>query len=399
MMNDRFSVNLRRHLLETANERPADGQFAAIVDLVADTPQHGRFAARLAGLPGRIGPLPSTTLRWALLAAALLVAITALALLGGGGPSPSPAAGPGFEGRWTAPDPADGSILTLIVGEGMAPVVQFQDDLARGSGCAADSVKVFRADGVGEINGKRLVVTYPDGGGCGLTLVPIGGRYDYQAGTDTLLDQDDVTWTRVPIGGDPLPTLRLAASPQPGQTLIGECVDLAQGGTYTASAGPLLVTATVPGTPAIPWQGWRDAFSLSGSCGEVAAIAFVVSSATSVNDGGCMPSSSEITDFADAIARLDTPHGDDISDRTDLTIDGHPAARYDISSLSTCAGFGLWSGTIIGRGETGSTYVIDVDGVLLEIELNRDGSQTAAELEEAHRIIESLQFAAGGAGN
>jgi hypothetical protein len=36
--------------------------------------------------------------------------------------------------------------------------------------------------------------------------------------------------------------------------------------------------------------------------------------------------------------------------------------------------------------------VIDVDGTLVEIELNRDGTQTPAELAEAHAIIESLQF-------
>ena len=105
-----------------------------------------------------------------------------------------------------------------------------------------------------------------------------------------------------------------------------------------------------------------------------------------------MTSQAEVTDFADAIARLDEPQGNDISQRIDLTIDGHRAARYDITKLSTCPGFGLWSGTIIGPGETGSVYVIDVDGLLIEIELNRDGSQTPAELDETYAIIASLQF-------
>ena len=106
-----------------------------------------------------------------------------------------------------------------------------------------------------------------------------------------------------------------------------------------------------------------------------------------------MPDSLEITSFADAVARLDAPTGDDISDRVDLTVGGHPAARYDVIYLSTCPqGFGLWSGTILGPGETGSIYVIDVDGTLLAIELNRDGTQTPAELEEAWAIVESLQI-------
>jgi len=257
----------------------------------------------------------------------------------------------------------------------------------------ADEVKIFRADGVGEIIGNRLVVSYPDGGGCGSNLVSIAGRYDYQAATDTLRDQDGVTWARVPPGIDPAPTLRPAPSGRPAPTLAGGCIDLTQGGSYTASAGPVLVTATVPRTPEIPWHGLRDRFHLAGSCGDLSPMAFFAMGATSVNDGSCMSSSADVTDFADAIARLDEPQGKDISKRIDLTIDGHRAARYDISNLSTCPGFGLWSGTIIGQGETGSVYVIDVDGVLLEIELNRDGSQTPAQLAETYAIIASLQFA------
>jgi hypothetical protein len=307
-------------------------------------------------------------------------------------PSSSPSASPGlvFEGRWTATDLSDDSTLTLIVGEGVAPVVQFQDDHASGSGCAADEVKIFRADGVGEINGTRLVVSYPDGGGCGLQLVPIAGLYDYDADTDTLLDPDGVTWTRVPAGGDPLPTLRPA--PSPG------CVDLAESGTYTALAASssISVTATAPRRPSIPWQGSTASFHLSGLCGEGALMGFHASAATDVYETSCMPDGEDFTSFAEAIVRLDTPNGDDISDRIDLTIDGHAAARYDITDLSTCpGGFGLWHGTAIGAGETGSVYVIDVDGVLLAIELNRDGSQTRRELEEAYAIVASLQFGDG----
>jgi hypothetical protein len=307
--------------------------------------------------------------------------------------SPSPSRGAAFEGRWTATDVPDGSTLTLIVGAGTGPVVQFQDDLATGAVCVADEVKTFRADGLGEITGNRLVVSYPDGGGCGLNLVSIAGRYDHQAATDTLRDQDGVTWARVPPGIDPAPTLRPAPSGRPTPTLAGGCIDLTQGGTYTASAGPVSVTATVPRTPEIPWHGSRDVFLLAGSCEEGSPIAFFAMGATSVNDGSCLSTSADVTDFADAIARLDEPQGKDISERIDLTIDGHPAARYDISNLSTCSGFGLWSGTIIGQGETGSVYVIDVDGLLIEIELNRNGEQTPAELDETYAIIASLQIA------
>ena len=394
MMNDRFSAQLRKHLIETADERPADGQLAAIVEHVAIAAQRRPLAGWLPGFPVRFGPFPAAV-RFGLIAVALVLAAVVGAILGGGGPtlpagpSPSPSRSPetAFEGRWSATDPADGSTLTLIVGEGLDPVVQFQDDFADGFACAADEVKVFRGDGVGELYGNRLIATYPDGGGCGSQLVAMSGRYDYDADTDTLLDLNRVTWIRVPAGGDPLPSLRPAPS---------RCVDLADGGTYTALAGDssISVTATVPRGPAIPWQGATDQFHLSGSCGEFSAMGFHVSAETSVYETSCMPDGEDFTTFAEAIARLDTPVGDDISPRIDLTIDGHAAARYDISTLTTCPmGFGLWNLTSLGVGETGSIYVIDVDGVLLAIELNRDGSQTAAELEEAHAIIASLQFA------
>jgi hypothetical protein len=390
MMNDRFSAQLRQHLLETADERPAHGHVAAIVQHIAVTSQRRPLIARLPGFPVRIGPFPPMV-RYGLLAVALVLAAVAGAILAGGG-GPSPSRGTVFEGRWTATDPTDESTLTLIVGEGMAPVVQFQDDFSTGSGCGADEVKIFRADGVGEINGNRLRASYPDGGGCGLMLVAIAGLYDYDADTDTLLDPDGVTWTRVATGSNP-PPLRPAPSPNPGQTVTAACIDLTNGGTYTAytGAGSISLTATVPSTPAIPWKGLRDEFKLSGSCETIVPLAFFASTATSVYETSCMPGGDDFTTFAEAIARLDTPAGDDISERIDLTIDGHAAARYDISNLTTCPeGFGLWHGTALGPRETGSIYVIDVDGVLLEIELNRDGTQSPAELEETYAIIASL---------
>ncbi len=503
MMNDRFSVQLRQHLLETANERPAEGQLAAVVNHVAVTPQRRPLTAGLSGLQGWIGRYPAAV-RLALIALALVLAAVAGALLAGGGaprastpfegtwttidvpdgstvnlyvgagttpsvrfedlfatgnackadqvkvftadgsgeitgnrlvarypngggcgsvlvpiagtyvydpitdtlrdqdhlvwtrvrsgdglvPTLQPEPAPMFEGRWIATDPGDNSTLTLIVGQGTAPVVQFQDDLSTGGVCAADAVKVFRADGVGAVLSTRLAVSYPDGGGCGLDLVPIAGVYDYQAATDTLRDGDLVVWARVPGQVDSPPSLRPAPTP-------AGCVDLTHGGTYTAPdfAGSMAVTAIVPGTPVVPWYGSHDTFEMAGSCANGSPMEFHVSGATSVNDGGCMASRAAVTDFANAIARLDAPKGNDISHRIDLTIDGHPAARYDISRLFTCAGFGLWSGTILGPGETGSIYVIDVDGTLVEIELNRDGKQTPAELEETYAIIASLQFA------
>ncbi len=201
MMNDRFSAGLRQHLLDTANDRPADGQLAAVLDRVADTPQHPPLVVRLARFPGRIGPFPSTAVRWALIAAALLGAITATAILSGGG---EPSRSTVFEGTWTTIDPDDDSRMTLVVAAGTTPAVHFEDLLSTGGACVADDVKIFTADGAGQVSGTLLAVSFPDGGGCGLMTVDIGpGFYEFDEATDTLTaSADGLTWSRAPDLGD-----------------------------------------------------------------------------------------------------------------------------------------------------------------------------------------------------
>lgn len=94
MMNDRFTAQLRQHLLDTADERPADGRLEAIDERVAVTAQRPRLVARLGWFPGRVDPFPSGAVRYALIAAALIVAIVAAALAAGvGSPSPTGALG------------------------------------------------------------------------------------------------------------------------------------------------------------------------------------------------------------------------------------------------------------------------------------------------------------------
>jgi hypothetical protein len=95
MMNDRFAAQLRKHLLETADERPGDGRLEAIDERIAVTAQRPRLVARLGWFPGRVDPFASGAVRYALIAAALIVAIVAAALAAGVG---SPSASGGFGG-------------------------------------------------------------------------------------------------------------------------------------------------------------------------------------------------------------------------------------------------------------------------------------------------------------
>ena len=58
MMNDRFSAQLRQHLLATADERPAGDTLAAIVDGVATTAQYHQLTARADVGPQADGRVP-----------------------------------------------------------------------------------------------------------------------------------------------------------------------------------------------------------------------------------------------------------------------------------------------------------------------------------------------------
>lgn len=413
MMNDRFASGLRQHLVDTANERPADGQLAAVVAAVAATGQRLPVAARLTWMPGRIGPFPATALRLGLVALALLLAAMGAALLAGGGPGPRSTS---FEGTWAVVDPADGSTMKLYVLAGERPSVRFEDLYATGAACRLDTVKVFTADGIGEIKGSRLVVEYPNGGGCGLETTALRGSYEYDAAADVLVDADGLVWRRVdqkpvipaatprpideaPIASDPAgteppaETLPAASGAPPSRPPDGaSCVDLSNGGIYSAPTGELILIATVPGDPEITWRGDTTTFQLGGTCDFGLPITIQAGTPGQFAVNRCMPINSEVSSFADAIGLLDAPSGPDISPRVDLTIDGHPAARYDISNLETCEAFGLWDGTLLGPGETGSIFVIDVDGLLVAVELNVHGNPTQAQIEEARAIVASIRF-------
>ena len=194
MMNDRFSAELRQHLLATADERPAGDTLAAIVDGVATTAQYHQLTARLTWAPRRMGVFPSAAVRYILIAAALVIAMVAVALFAGGNAARRTV----FEGTWRSTDPADGSTQTLVVGGGMSPAVHFVDAFATGLACRADAVKVFTMDGTGTIVDDRLDVVWPDGGGCGLMKVEVGpGFYMCDRENDTIADGEKLTWTRV----------------------------------------------------------------------------------------------------------------------------------------------------------------------------------------------------------
>jgi hypothetical protein len=160
--------------------------------------------------------------RYGLIAAAAILAIVAAALAAGVGP----ARPTDFEGTWQSTDPGDGSRQTLVIGGGTRPALHFEDDFATGAACANSDVKVFTMDGTGSIDGDRLDVAWPDGGGCGPLTIDIGpGSYFYDQGTDTITDRQGLTWThleRVPVPPSSTPTLEPTL---PSPTADPDCID------------------------------------------------------------------------------------------------------------------------------------------------------------------------------
>ncbi len=191
-MNERFDAQLRRHLAETADPYPGEGQLASVIDGVAATTQRHPRSAWLLWDTGRIRPIASAAIRYGLIAVALLLALVAGALLASGAKQPSSV----FEGTRITMDRGDGSGMTLVVGPGPAPALYFEDGYASGIACVNDLVKRFTARGNGAITEEGLVATFPDGGGCGLRTVDVFEVFVHDQGDDTLIDQAGVVWVR-----------------------------------------------------------------------------------------------------------------------------------------------------------------------------------------------------------
>lgn len=403
MMNDRFAAQLRQHLLDNANERPADGQLASVLDAVAVTRQKPSLVARWTWLPGRVGFMPKVALRLAFVAVVLAALLVAGLIIAGGRGGRTTV----FEGTWTSTDPGDGSRQTLVVGAGASPTVRYRDDHATGAACLDDEVKVFTAGGDGAIADDRLVVAWPAGGGCGLRTIDMGpGVYAYIKASDQLVDSDGVAWARAD-DSQPAPTSAPATeraalpaetavtTPHPTASLPQPCVP-AGGRTYTAPIGDVSVTATIPSDATYGWAADSGTLSLMDGCAEAGRIGINVVDVNAVDASSCDGEPFPVSTYADAVAGLGAHRGTGVAAPVDLTIDGHPAVRFDATDLTGCQeGLGLTDGAIIGQSEQGSVYVIDVDGEILTVELNVAEGAPDAEIAEAREIVETLTINKG----
>lgn len=193
---DTLARQLRNHYLATADERPAEGQLEAVLERTRVTRARSRLEVLLrhqpvvgAGVAGL-----RTSLRFASLAAALIVVLAAVAI--GTGGSARPASTP-FEGRWTSTD-FDGSRQLLAVSGGTTPMVAYEDLFASGCAGNGDRSTHFFAEGRGAITGERMTVAFPSGGCVTWRVGPYAVDYEHDAETDRLRDGDGIWWRRTP---------------------------------------------------------------------------------------------------------------------------------------------------------------------------------------------------------
>lgn len=192
MTNDPLTLRLRRHLAETADYRAAPSQLEALARVSAAASQQRPWFVRLRWLFDPSAPSTNASLRYGAIVLALLLVATALVLLAGAGQERL--APRSFVGSWVSVDPVDDSLQTLVIGVGESPAVHFED--AFSINCERrDESTLYVADGQGSIDSNRLSLNLV--GGCETSLDwPVS--YVYDPATDTLFDQDRITWTRAP---------------------------------------------------------------------------------------------------------------------------------------------------------------------------------------------------------
>ena len=86
-------------------------------------------------------------------------------------------------------------------------------------------MKVFTAEGSGQIIDDRLDASFPDGGGCGSVKVDIALRLVHDAETDSLRDQDGLRWLRIQDGDRRATPSQVTASQPTASRLAAPSVD------------------------------------------------------------------------------------------------------------------------------------------------------------------------------
>jgi hypothetical protein len=190
--------------------------------------------------------------------------------------------------------------------------------------------------------------------------------------------------------GDPapiLPTSPPPATPRPGEPTFSlgpdpsSCTQFDHEATYTARAGTLPVSITVPATTSSLWAGLADEFELlNAPCAGSGPVWINAVLVAHVYADSChwKSSSVEAPTAVDVVSQLQAQEGHDASAATDTKVGYFRATRLDLSvpadfDATTCDDgvLGLWETSagmrIIVPGTTIQIYVAEVDGSTLVV--------------------------------
>jgi hypothetical protein len=248
--------------------------------------------------------------------------------------------------------------------------------MAAGYVCGDEPQMPFVADGTAAVEGNRLHVTWTATNGCDLDSIPASDGYTYEEATDTLVDEFPSTWTRA--DDDVVVPTREPAPPSPRNPNCNDNrTQFNAPGTYTAPAGSLSLTVSVPGTPAEPWRGSRSKFSLTqAACADLRGTgAIYAGEVTQVDTDACEGARVAVDTLEEAVAAVSTAKGIDVVAQSSVTLGGHTGTRFDIrvhDAANACPDgqIPLVDGvTPFDQGLTFRLYLIDVDGKTLAVGL------------------------------
>jgi hypothetical protein len=272
--------------------------------------------------------------------------------------------------------------------------VHFEDALATGAACLDDPVKLFTADGFGQVSGTNLTVVYPNGGGCGLLKVPIGtGSLDYDEATDTLLASDGLTWFR-PLEGGLLPTQPPGTeAPSP----VAGCLEI-PGGEVGFDVGGVVALVTLSNK----WHAVDNGFHHleNGACGSSGSMRLDLGVVSEVYTDSChwIGTGTGLGDPTTTTAF--SAQGFETNRSTEATIAGYPAVRFDFSApvdfdLNACDAqtLRLWGeGPAMDPGLSVTVLLLQVDDVPVGVAATRNADATPAEIAELDAILASLRI-------
>lgn len=198
-MTDPFAVELRKHLVETADEVVRLDQLERIERLVGTVHQQAPWYVRLRWLISPWAPYANAGVRTALVAAVAVLILTAMigiVVVGVGSSGQGPPPSSPFEGSWRSTDPGDGSALKLVVGPGETPDVHFEDAIGAYCRVSGDVSVLFVADGTGLVDGDRMVVSFPSGGCVNWQVEAFVTTFDRDPVTDMLINNANEVWVR-----------------------------------------------------------------------------------------------------------------------------------------------------------------------------------------------------------